>query len=87
MVLNASHLLRMLPKSFGRAGTTGIEPGYDTTTIAGYFGKGFGDIPFDPMGPVAVTCQLDYSMPNIGPMGGRGITTWSGGLTLQKWRL
>ena len=33
-------------QSFGRAGTTKIDSGYNTTTVSGYFGKGFGDIPF-----------------------------------------
>lgn len=71
-------------QSFGRAGTTGIDSGYDTTTVAGYFGKGLGDIPFDPVRPFAVTGELDYNIPNAGPSSGAGgIATWSGGLSLQ----
>ena len=70
-------------QSFGRAGTTNIESGFDTTTVSGYFGKGFGDIPFDPIRPFAITGELDYNMPNTGPSRGGSITTWSGGLTLQ----
>jgi len=70
-------------QSFGRAGTTGIDRGFNTNTVAGYFGKGFGDIPFNPIRPFAITGELDYNIPNTGPMGGGSITTWSGGLTLQ----
>ncbi len=70
-------------ESFGRAGTTGIDSGYDTTTVSGFFGKGFGDIPFDPIRPFAVTGELDYNIPNTGPSAGGSITTWSGGLSLQ----
>jgi hypothetical protein len=73
-----------IQQSFGRAGTTGIDSGYDTTTISGYFGKGFGDIPFAPIRPVAVTGELDYNIPNAGYANGYGgLNTWSGGLTLQ----
>jgi hypothetical protein len=68
---------------FGRAGTNGIDTGYDTTTFSGYFGKGLGDIPFTPVRPFAITGELDYSVPNTGPTQAGGITTWSGGLTLQ----
>ena len=70
-------------QSFGRAGTVGIESGFDTTTLSGYFGKGLGDIPWAPIRPFAVTGELDYNIPNTGPSAGGGITTWSGGLTLQ----
>jgi hypothetical protein len=70
-------------QSFGRAGTTNIESGYNTTTVSGFFGKGLGDIPFDPIRPFAVTGELDYNIPNTGPSLGGSITTWSGGLTLQ----
>ena len=70
-------------QSFGRAGTTNINSGFDTTTVSGYFGKGFGDIPFDPIRPFAITGELDYNVPNTGPSRGGSITTWSGGLTLQ----
>ena len=68
---------------FGRAGTVGIESGYDTTTLSGFFGKGLGDIPWAPIRPFAVTGELDYNIPNTGPSAGGSITTWSGGLTLQ----
>ena len=71
-------------QDFGRAGTTGIDSGYDTTTVAGYFGKGFGDIPFDPIRPFALTGELDYNIPNTGYAAGYGgLNTWSGGLSLQ----
>ena len=70
-------------ESFGRAGTSGIDSGYDTTTVSGFFGKGLGDIPWDPVRPFAITGELDYNIPNTGPMGGGSITTWSGGLSLQ----
>lgn len=70
-------------QAFGRAGTTGIDSGYNTTTVSGYFGKGLGDIPWAPIRPFAITGELDYSIPNTGPIGGGSITTWSGGLTLQ----
>ena len=68
---------------FGRAGTSGIDSGYDTTTVSGFFGKGLGDIPFAPIRPFAITGELDYNIPDTGPMRGGSITTWSGGLTLQ----
>lgn len=70
-------------QAFGRAGTAGIDSGYDTTTVSGFFGKGLGDIPWAPIRPFAVTGELDYNVPDTGPTGGGGITTWSGGLTLQ----
>jgi len=70
-------------QAFGRAGTVGIESGYDTTTVSGFFGKGLGDIPWSPIRPFAVTGELDYNMPDTGPMRGGAITSWSGGLTLQ----
>jgi hypothetical protein len=70
-------------ESFGRAGTTGIDSGYDTTTVSGFFGKGLGDIPWSPIRPFAITGELDYNIPNTGPMAGGSITTWSGGLSLQ----
>ena len=71
-------------ESFGRAGTTGIDSGYDTTTISGFFGKGFGDIPVSFIRPFALTGELDYNMPNTGNASGFGaVNTWSGGLTLQ----
>ncbi len=71
-------------QSFGRAGTTGIDSGYDTTTISGYFGKGLGDIPFDPVRPFAITGELDYNVSNAGYASGfGGLNTWSGGATLQ----
>lgn len=70
-------------QAFGRAGTTGIDSGYDTTTVSGFFGKGLGDIHWAPIRPFAVTGELDYNMPNTGPAGGGSTTTWSGGLTLQ----
>jgi hypothetical protein len=70
-------------QSFGRAGTTGIDSGFNTTTFSGFFGKGLGDIPFDPIRPFAITGELDYNVPNTGPTAGGSVTTWSGGLTLQ----
>ena len=70
-------------QAFGRAGTTGIDSGYNTTTVSGFFGKGFGDIPWSPIRPFAITGELDYNIPNTGPVGGGSITTWSGGLSLQ----
>ena len=70
-------------QAFGRAGTVGFESGYDTTTVSGFFGKGFGDIPWAPIRPFALTGELDYNMPNTGPSAGGAVTSWSGGLTLQ----
>ena len=58
-------------QSFGRAGTTGIDSGFNTTTVSGFFGKGFGDIPCDPIRPFAITGELDYNIPNTGPIGRR----------------
>jgi hypothetical protein len=74
-----------IEQDFGRAGTSSIDTGYDTTTLAGYFGKGFGDIPITALRPFALTGELDYSIPNAGPSAGPygGIKTWSGGLSLQ----
>jgi hypothetical protein len=73
-----------ISQAFGRAGTTGIESGYDTTTLSGFFGKGLGDIPVDFIRPFAITGELDYNIPNTGNSTGFGaINTWSGGLTLQ----
>ena len=71
-------------QDFGRAGTTGIDSGYDTTVVSGYFGKGLGDIPFDPIRPFAVTGELSYNIPNTGYASGYGgLNYWTGGLTLQ----
>lgn len=71
-------------ESFGRAGTNGIDSGFDTTTLSAYFGKGLGDIPVSFIRPFAITGELEYSMPNTGNASGYGgINTWSGGLTLQ----
>ncbi|MDE2580582.1 MAG: hypothetical protein KGL52_03030 [Rhodospirillales bacterium] len=70
-------------QAFGRAGTTGIDTGFDTTTVSAYFGKGLGDIPWDPIRPFAITGEIDYGIPNTGPSAGGGIATWSGGLSLQ----
>jgi len=70
-------------QAFGRAGTVGFESGYNTTTLSGFFGKGFGDIPWDPIRPFALTGELDYNIPDTGPMAGGAPTSWSGGLTLQ----
>jgi hypothetical protein len=70
-------------QSFGRAGTVNFESGYNTTTVSGFFGKGFGDIPWAPIRPFALTGELDYNIPDNGPQTGGFITTWSGGLTLQ----
>jgi hypothetical protein len=71
-------------QAFGRAGTTGIDSGYDTTTLSGYFGKGLGDIPFDPVRPFAVTGELDYNIADTGTSSGVGsVNSWSGGLSLQ----
>jgi len=70
-------------QAFGRAGTVGIESGFNTTTLSGFFGKGLGDIPWAAIRPFAVTGELDYNMPNSGPTAGGFINTWSGGLTLQ----
>lgn len=73
-----------ISQAFGRAGTTGINSGYDTTTVSGFFGKGLGDVPVDFLRPFAITGELDYNMPNTGNASGYGgINTWSGGLTLQ----
>ena len=47
-----------IQQDFGRAGTTGIDTGYDTTVVSGYFGKGLGDIPFAPIRPFAMTGEL-----------------------------
>jgi hypothetical protein len=71
-------------QAFGRAGTTGIDSGYDTTTLSGYFGKGLGDIPFDAVRPFAVTGELDYNIADTGTSSGVGsVNSWSGGLSLQ----
>ncbi|HTW72723.1 MAG TPA: hypothetical protein VME47_22785, partial [Acetobacteraceae bacterium] len=70
-------------QAFGRAGTVGIESGYNTTTVSGFFGKGLGDIPWAPIRPFALTGELDYNIPDTGPSGGGATTSWSGGLTLQ----
>lgn len=70
-------------QDFGRAGTNGIDTGYDTTTYSGYFGKGLGDIPWALIRPFAITGELDYNTPDTGPSQAGGINTWSGGLTLQ----
>ena len=51
--------------------------------VSGFFGKGFGDIPWSPIRPFAITGELDYNIPNTGPSAAGSITTWSGGLTLQ----
>ena len=73
-----------IQQAFGRAGTTGIDTGYDTTIVSGYFGKGLGDIPFDPIRPFAVTGELSYNIPNTGYASGYGgLNYWTGGLTLQ----
>jgi hypothetical protein len=73
-----------IQQDFGRAGTTGIDSGFDTTTLSGYFGKGFGDLPWDPIRPFAITGELDYNIPNSGFASGDGdINSWSGGLSLQ----
>jgi hypothetical protein len=73
-----------IQEAFGRAGTNGIDSGYDTTTVSGYFGKGLGDIPFDPIRPFGITGELDYNIADTGPSTGYGsINSWSGGLTLQ----
>jgi hypothetical protein len=70
-------------RNFGRAGTTGFDDGYNSTTYSGFFGKGLGDLPFDPIRPFALTGELDYSVPDTGLAQGGSITSWSGGLTLQ----
>ncbi|HUB49888.1 MAG TPA: hypothetical protein VMB73_33365 [Acetobacteraceae bacterium] len=70
-------------QTFGRTGNVLFESGFNTTTVSGYFGKGFGDIPWAPIRPFAITGELDYNMPNTGPSGNGFINTWSGGLTLQ----
>jgi hypothetical protein len=71
-------------RGFGRAGTAGFDDGFNFTTFSGYFGKGLGDIPWNPIRPFAVTGELDYSVPDAGLASGAGdVTTWSGGLTLQ----
>jgi len=73
-----------IEQDFGRAGTTTIDTGYDTTVLSGYFGKGLGDIPFDPIRPFALTGELDYNIPNAGyPNAYGGLNYWTGGLTLQ----
>ena len=72
-----------ISQAFGRAGTTGFDSGYDTTTVSGFFGKGLGDIPWAPIRPFAITGELDYNIPDTGPMAGGATTSWSGGLTLQ----
>lgn len=73
-----------IQESFGRAGTAGFESGYDTTTLATYFGKGLGDIPVPFIRPFAITGELDYNIPNTSYSSGYGaLNTWSGGLTLQ----
>jgi hypothetical protein len=71
-------------RNFGRAGTPGFDDGFNSTTYSGYFGKGLGDIPYDPVRPFAITGELDYNVPDAGLSSGTGdVQTWSGGLTLQ----
>jgi len=71
-------------QAFGRGGTSGIDSGYDITTLAGYFGKGLGDIPWNPIRPFGVTGELDYNIADTGPSTGYGsINDWTGGLSLQ----
>jgi hypothetical protein len=72
-------------RDFGRAGTSGFDDGFNSTTFSGYFGKGLGDIPYAPIRPFAITGELDYTIPDAGLASGTGgfIQTWSGGLTLQ----
>ena len=71
-------------QAFGRAGTNGIDSGYDTTVVSGYVGKGLGDIPCDFIRPFALTGELDYNIPNTGYASGYGgLNSWSGGLTVQ----
>ncbi len=73
-----------IQQAFGRAGTTGIDTGYDATIVSGYFGKGLGDIPFAPVRPFALTGELSYNIPNAGYASGYGgLNYWTGGLTLQ----
>jgi hypothetical protein len=71
-------------RDFGRAGTAGFDDGYNSTMVSAYFGKGMGDIPWNPIRPFALTGEFDYTIPDAGPNSGAGsITTYSGGLTLQ----
>jgi hypothetical protein len=72
-------------RNFGRAGTPGFDDGYNSTTFSGYFGKGLGDLPIGMLRPLALTGELDYTVPDAGFASGTGgyINTWSGGLTLQ----
>jgi hypothetical protein len=72
-------------RNLGRAGTPGFDDGFNSTTFSGFFGKGLGDIPFDPIRPFALTGELDYTVPDAGPASGTGgsVTSWSGGLSLQ----
>ncbi len=71
-------------RDFGRAGTSGFDDGFNSTTFSAYFGKGLGDIPFTPIRPFAITGEFDYTVPDAGVTSGAGdVTTYSGGLTLQ----
>jgi len=74
-----------ITRNFGRAGTSSFDDGYNSTEFSGFFGKGLGDIPFNPIRPFAITGELDYTVPDAGPASGAdgNITTWSGGLTVQ----
>jgi hypothetical protein len=70
-------------RNFGRDGTAGFDDGFNSTTYSGFFGKGLGDIPYNPVRPFAVTGELDYTVPDTGTAQGGYVNTWSGGLTLQ----
>ena len=70
-------------QSFGRAGTTGIESGYDTTTVSGFFGKGSRRHSLGPDPSLRDHRRARLQHPEHRPIAGGSITTWSGGLTLQ----
>jgi hypothetical protein len=71
-------------RNFGRAGTPGFDDGFNSTTVSGYVGKGFGNLPIGVFRALAVTGELDYAVPDAGLASGAGdVTTWSGGLSLQ----
>ena len=56
-------------QAFGRAGTVGIESGFNTTTLSGFFGKGLGDLPWAPeYCSVSPPDQVLMNPPAVGPI-------------------
>lgn len=66
-------------RDFQKTGSAGITSPVGATTVSGYFGKGFGDLPIGPLRAFAITGELDYSVsdsPNASP----NAWTYSGSL-------